>query len=89
MSRWRRRRKQLLEEFEAHVELEMQENLAAEMPFEEARSAAKKRFGNPLTAAKESRAAWGVAGETDAGCALCNADEVDEGGHHAAEDYDQ
>jgi len=39
---WRRRRKQLLEEFEAHIDLEMQENLAAGMPFEEARRAAKR-----------------------------------------------
>jgi predicted permease len=56
---WSRRRKQLLEEFEAHIELEMQENRAAGMPFEEARRAAKKKFGNPLAAAEESREVWG------------------------------
>ncbi len=59
MFTWRRRRKQLLEEFDEHVALETEENLAAGMTLEEARRAARLKFGNPLTAAEASREVWG------------------------------
>lgn len=56
---WNRRRKELLQEFEAHIELEVQENLEAGMSPEEARDAARKKFGNVLLAAEDSREIWG------------------------------
>jgi putative ABC transport system permease protein len=55
---WDKRRKQLLEEFEQHIELEVQENLEAGMSPQEARSAARKKFGNLLLAAEDSQAVW-------------------------------
>ncbi|MBS1821383.1 MAG: ABC transporter permease [Acidobacteria bacterium] len=54
------RRKQLLKEFEEHIALETEENIDAGMPPEEARRAAKRKFGNPLTAAENSREVWGL-----------------------------
>jgi predicted permease len=54
-----RRRKQLLEEIEEHIALETQENLDAGMSVEEATRAAKRKFGNPLSAAEASREVWG------------------------------
>ena len=59
MFAWGNRRRQLLEEFEEHIALETQANMDAGMSPEEARRAAKRRFGNPLTAAESSREVWG------------------------------
>ncbi len=56
---WGRRRKQLLEEIEEHIELETQENLDAGMSQQAARRTAMRKFGNPLTAAEDSRDVWG------------------------------
>jgi hypothetical protein len=52
---WGRRRERLLEEFEQHVESETAENIAAGMSADEARRAARKRFGNTLLAAEARR----------------------------------
>lgn len=54
-----RHRKQLLEEIEEHIARETQENVDAGMPLDEARRTAKRKFGNPLTAAEASREVWG------------------------------
>jgi predicted permease len=56
---WQRRRAQLLEEFEAHIELEANENVARGMTPEQAWHAARKKFGNPLVAAENARSVWG------------------------------
>ncbi|QNI38099.1 ABC transporter permease [Edaphobacter albus] len=62
MISWGRRRKQLLEEIEEHIALETQMNLDAGMSPEEAQREAKRKFGNPLTAAEDSREVWGGMG---------------------------
>src|SRR5215475_3217835 len=59
MVSWKTRRDQLLQEFETHIEIETQENIEAGMSPEEARHAARKKFGNLLLAADESRKIWG------------------------------
>jgi predicted permease len=56
---WNKRRNQLLQEFETHLEIETRENIEAGMSPEEGRLAAKKKFGNVLLAAEESREIWG------------------------------
>ncbi|WP_047498376.1 ADOP family duplicated permease [Terriglobus sp. TAA 43] len=56
---WGRRRENLLREFEEHIAIETDENIAAGMPPEEARRAARKRFGNALLAAENAREVWG------------------------------
>ncbi len=56
---WNKRRMELLQEFETHIEIETQENIEAGMPPEEAEQAARKKFGNLLLAAEQSRALWG------------------------------
>jgi predicted permease len=56
---WNNRRNQLLQEFETHIEIETEENIEAGMPREQARQAARKKFGNVLLAAEESRVIWG------------------------------
>ena len=56
---WNNRRNQLLQEFETHIEIETQENIEAGMSPEEARRAARKKFGNVLLAAEGSREIWG------------------------------
>ncbi|WP_213805891.1 ADOP family duplicated permease [Granulicella sp. dw_53] len=56
---WNNRRNQLLQEFETHIEVETRENLEAGMSPEEAKRAARKKFGNVLLAAEESREIWG------------------------------
>ena len=58
---WSRRRKQLLEEVEEHIALETQENINAGMPPEEARRAAKGKFGSAEAALEHSRELWGGA----------------------------
>jgi macrolide transport system ATP-binding/permease protein len=59
---WGGRRSRLLEEFEAHIESEAAENIAAGMSAEEARRAARKKFGNTLTAAEGAQQVWGWVG---------------------------
>jgi predicted permease len=49
----------LKDEIQAHIDFEMQENLEAGMPAEEARQAAMKKFGNVLLAREQSREIWG------------------------------
>ena len=56
---WNRRRNRLLQEFEAHLEIETRENIEAGMSPGEARLAARKKFGNVLLAAEQSREIWG------------------------------
>ncbi|MBB5061603.1 putative permease [Granulicella aggregans] len=56
---WKRRRKQLFQEFEAHIDIQTKENIEAGMPPEAARQAARKKFGNVLLAAEQSREIWG------------------------------
>ena len=56
---WNKRRNQLLQEFETHLEIETRENIEAGMSPEEARLAARKKFGNVLLAAEQSREIWG------------------------------
>ncbi|RZU29017.1 permease prefix domain 1-containing protein [Edaphobacter modestus] len=56
---WGRRRKQLLEEIEEHIAMETQDNMDAGMSADEARRAARTKFGNPMTAAENSREVWG------------------------------
>jgi predicted permease len=58
---WGRRRKQLLEEMEEHIALETQENMDAGMPPEEARRAAKRKFGSAEATLENSRELWGGA----------------------------
>jgi predicted permease len=54
------RRKELLQEIETHIEIETQQNIEAGMPPEQARHAAKKKFGNVLVAVEQARAVWGA-----------------------------
>ncbi len=56
---WDRRRSQLKDEIQTHIDLETQENMQAGMSPEEARRAAMKRFGNALLAMDRSREVWG------------------------------
>ncbi|MBV8894229.1 MAG: ABC transporter permease, partial [Acidobacteria bacterium] len=55
----KRHRQQLQREMEQHVEMQMQENTEAGMTPEQARDAARKKFGNVLQALEDSRAVWG------------------------------
>jgi predicted permease len=57
---WRNRSKRLLEEIDAHIEFETQRNIEAGMPPEEARNAAKRKFGNVPVALDQSRMIWGA-----------------------------
>lgn len=54
------RRKELLREIETHIEIETQQNIEVGMPPEQARQAAKKKFGNVLIAVEQSRSVWGA-----------------------------
>ncbi|WP_263357184.1 ADOP family duplicated permease [Acidicapsa ligni] len=56
---WKKRRNQLLREFETHIEIEIQENINNGMSPEEARHAAKKKFGNVGLTVEKSREVWG------------------------------
>jgi len=49
---------ELQEEIQAHLDLEVEENLARGIPPEAARAAARRHFGNPALAAERSRQAW-------------------------------
>jgi putative ABC transport system permease protein len=57
---WRKKRGERLEdEIEAHIDFEIQENIEAGLPPEEARRAAMSKFGNVLLARERSREQWG------------------------------
>jgi putative ABC transport system permease protein len=58
---FRRRRfeSDLDEELQFHIETKMQENIAAGMAPEQARSAAKRAFGNTVLVRESARGAWG------------------------------
>lgn len=56
---WGRRRERLLQEFEDHIESETAENIEAGMSPEEARRAARRKFGNTLVATEDAREVWG------------------------------
>jgi putative ABC transport system permease protein len=53
------RGERLRDEIQAHIEFEIQENVEAGMPPEEARAAAMRKFGNVLLAREKSREIWG------------------------------
>ena len=57
---WQNRSKQLLNEIETHLEIETQQNIDAGMPSDQARQAAKQKFGNVLVAVEQSRRVWGA-----------------------------
>jgi predicted permease len=57
---WQKRRKQLLNDIEMHIEIETQQNIEAGMAPQQAREAARKRFGNVLVVAEQSRNVWGA-----------------------------
>lgn len=59
MLRWTRRRSALQQEIEEHIEIEIQENIAAGISPEDARHAAMLKFGNPLLAVERAREVWG------------------------------
>jgi putative ABC transport system permease protein len=57
---WSKKRGEVLkDEIEAHIDFEIQENIEAGMPPEEARLAAMRKFGNVLLARERSREIWG------------------------------
>jgi hypothetical protein len=55
----RKRGERLSDEIEAHIDFEIQENIEAGMPNEEARQAAMRKFGNVLLVRERSREIWG------------------------------
>jgi predicted permease len=57
---WQKRSRQLLDEIETHIEMETARNIDARMPPDEARQAAKQKFGNVLLAVDQSRRVWGA-----------------------------
>jgi hypothetical protein len=57
MNWWKRRREQLDDEMQKHIEFETQQNIEAGMP--EARNAALRKFGNITLTAEEAREIWG------------------------------
>ncbi len=57
--RWKSERERLLEEFEEHIENETREGVEAGMSYDQAREAARKKFGNVMLATERSREAWG------------------------------
>jgi putative ABC transport system permease protein len=59
MTWWKKRSKRLKDEIEAHIDFEIQENIEAGMPPEEARRAAMSKFGNVLLTREKSREQWG------------------------------
>jgi putative ABC transport system permease protein len=58
MPGWNSRRRKLLQEIETHIEMETQQNLEAGMPPEQARQAAKEKFGNVALALEQSHRVW-------------------------------
>jgi predicted permease len=57
----RRAEDDLEEEIRTHLELEAEERVAAGLPPEEARYAARRAFGNRVSAEESARAVWGFA----------------------------
>ena len=56
----RRLPEELREEIEAHVAMEIQENLARGMPQERARQLALRRFGNATQVQERAQEAWAL-----------------------------
>ncbi len=56
---WREADQDLEEEIRSHIELEIQDNIDRGMPPEEARRAARLKFGSAALAKEDSRAVWG------------------------------
>lgn len=59
MTWWKSRGERLEDEIQAHIDFEIQENIEAGMPPEEARHAAMRKFGNVQLARERSREIWG------------------------------
>jgi len=59
MTWWKNNGERLKDEIQAHIDFEIQENVEAGMPPEEARHAAMRKFGNVLLARERSREIWG------------------------------
>ncbi len=57
---WREADHDLEEEIRSHIELEIEDNIDRGMPPEEARRAARVKFGSATLAREDSRAVWGV-----------------------------
>ena len=55
---WNKRRNQLNDEIQTHIDFETQENIQAGISPEEARHAAMKKFGNALLVMDKSREIW-------------------------------
>lgn len=56
---WQRRRNELLDEIESHIEIETEQNIENGMPPNQARQAAQRKFGNVLVTVERSRRVWG------------------------------
>jgi putative ABC transport system permease protein len=56
---WREADQDLEEEIRSHIELEIEDNIDRGMPPEEARRAARVKFGSATLAKEDSRAVWG------------------------------
>jgi macrolide transport system ATP-binding/permease protein len=56
---WTSRKDRLEDEIQMHIDLETQENIEAGMSPQEARHAARRKFGNILIAKEKSREIWG------------------------------
>jgi putative ABC transport system permease protein len=59
MTWWKKRTDRLKDEIDAHIDFEIQENIEAGLPPEEARRAAMRKFGNVTLAREKSREIWG------------------------------
>ena len=59
MNGWNRRKGRLEDEIQQHIDFEVQENIEAGMPPEEARQAAMRKFGNVTVTQDGSREIWG------------------------------
>jgi predicted permease len=59
MTWWKNKGERLKDEIQAHIDFEIQENMEAGMPAEEAREAAMRKFGNVLLTQERSREVWG------------------------------
>src|SRR5687768_8528821 len=59
---WRRKHaeRELEEEMRTHIEMEIEENIAAGMPADEARYAAMRKFGSVALSKEHSRDVWGL-----------------------------
>src|ERR1700760_1511857 len=60
MQFWKQRKAHLQEELQAHLELEIEENIQSGMSPDAAREAAQKKFGNTLLTVERSREEWGL-----------------------------